>query len=203
MKPFVFTGLVGIAILLCVLFPYADIFGRFPLSNEVKDWASFGDYFGGVSGPLFSFLGALLIVYTIRQQSVQISSLEREAQKTDILRYVSKSEEEIDRLMSRKINFHGKEGIEFGDIVHGFVDIPPVISKPFEIAAERLLKLVCAYCAALALYEENLDSHFIFQAHRQKALDILSFLERNTKHLNSMAVVSLGLCRGHLEGSLN
>lgn len=197
----VFTAGIALIAGLSLAF-YFTVGVGLPLSNAGDDWAAFGSYFGGVAGALFSFLSVLLIVYTLHQQEQQIKSAQGEARRLKMLEYVSKADEEIERWLRRRLvsELEGKE-VEFGDVVWGIVKPDYVEPQEFTAALIRLHKLTCAYCAALALYEDNVDSYFIFGLHRQKAGELLDFLETHVSLLGQMAGPSLAFCRAHLRGS--
>ncbi|HHG3503032.1 TPA: hypothetical protein ACPVZF_000284 [Vibrio parahaemolyticus] len=172
-----------------------------PISPNASEWSNFGSYFGGVVGPIFSFLSIVLLVYTIILQSSQIKLYVDEAIKLDMLRYVSKAEEDIDNWLKTEISSSLYEAkVQLSFVVWGMVDGKHVDSKELSICLERMLQLVCSYSGALALYEDNVDPHFIYKQHYDKALDLISFLERHSDRLNSMSGPSLYLCRNQLEG---
>lgn len=195
----VFTAGIALIAGLSLAF-YLTVGVGLPLSNAGDDWADFGSYFGGVAGAVFSFLSMLLIVYTLHQQGQQIESAQDDAQRLKLLEYVSKADDEIERWLQRRLMSRQGREIEFGDIVWGIVKPGYVEPQEFSAALTRLHKLTCAYCAALALYEDNVDPYFIFALHRQKADELLSFLEDHTSQLGQMAGPSLAICRAHLRG---
>jgi len=191
----------GIALIAGLSFAFYFTVGvGLPLSNAGDDWAAFGSYFGGVAGALFSFLSVLLIVFTLHQQGQQIEAAQDDAQRLKLLEYVSKADEEVERWLRRRLMSRQGREVEFGDVVWGIVKPDYVESQEFSAALSRLHKLTCAYCAALALYEDNVDPYFIFGLHRQKADELLDFLESHTSQLGQMAGPSLAICRAHLRG---
>lgn len=193
----VFAAGVALIVGLAVAF-YLSVGVGLPLSNAGDDWADFGSYFGGVAGALFSFLSVLLLVYTVHQQGKQIESAKDEAQRLKLLEYVSKADDEIERWLRRQLMSKQGREIEFGDVVWGVVKPSYVELKEFSAALTRLHKLTCAYCAALALYQDNVDPYFIFSLHRQKAEELLDFLENHISQLDQMAGPSLAICRSHI-----
>lgn len=171
-----------------------------PISPNASDWSNFGDYFGGVVGPVFSFLSIVLLVYTIVLQSEQIKLSSDEAIKLDMLRYVFKADEDIDNWLKTEISssVHGAK-VQFSSIVWGIVDVNGVDSKELCIFLKRLVKLVCAYTNAIALYRDNVDSYFIYKTYSEKALELIDFLEKNPDRLDEMSLPSLSLCKYQLE----
>ena len=203
MSRFRLVFLVGTAIIIASVVVFHLFVGiGHPLSGSGQDWGVFGDYFGGVVGALFSFLSVLLIVYTIDQQNVQIASARDESLKRDLLLHVSKADEEIERWLQKKLaSVSNVQPVEFGDIVWGLVDAS--CARPAELTAalNRLLVLTCNYCASIALYKDNINTHFVFQQHRQKAEELISFLSHHLDKLPLMAAPSLDFCRLHLHGN--
>lgn len=202
MLRFLVVFLAGVAIIAGVFYAfYLHVGYGLSLSNTATDWGIFGDYFGGVSGAFLSFISILLIVYTIDQQSRQIEHARQEALKRELLQNVSKADDEIDRWLRKRLAVQkGDKDVEFGDIVWGIVPPTYASSKEFSAALVRLHKLTCTYCFTLGLYKDNIDTNFIFQQHREKADELITFLEQHQDKLYSMAGPSLGFCKLHIHG---
>ena len=166
---FVVVIIVGICILAAVFLSYF-IVGSFVLDASASnaDWGSFGSYFGGVAGPLIAFISVLLIVYTLRRQRFQLESIIKENMKQDMLRYLDKLDDQISHLLTRKIHIEGMRYIEIGDMVSGIENPAKLHESSFKAAMDKLLKLTANYCEAIALYRENVNGYFIFQAHQQR-----------------------------------
>lgn len=202
MLRFLIIFLIGAAIIAGVFYAfYLHVGIGLPLSSTASDWGIFGDYFGGVSSAFLSFISILLIVYTIDQQSRQIEHARQEAIKRDLLQNVSKADDEIDTWLRKRLAAQqGDKDVEFGDIVWGIVAPSYANSEEFSAAVVRLHKLTCTYCVTLGLYKDNIDTYFIFQQHRQKADELIAFLEKHHEHLSNMAGPSLGFCKLHIHG---
>ncbi|SCX25210.1 hypothetical protein SAMN05216379_12626 [Nitrosomonas eutropha] len=172
-----------------------------PFSTSGEDWGQFGDYFGGVSSALLAFISILLLVYTIHLQSEQLSGVQHEMLKRDLLAHVTKADDEIMHWLERELAaLKSGETVEFGDVVWGILEPNYINPKEFKLATVRLHKLTCLYCEALALYRDNIDPHFIFKYHHQKAQSLLNFLKDHQKLLDRMAGPSLQFCQMHLDG---
>ena len=198
--------LLGILVIAAVAGTYYNFVGTtHPLSSDGERWGQFGGYFGGVAGTLLSFLSILLLVYTIHLQIRQISNVQQETLKRDLLAHVTKADEEIEHWLARSLAFPSMNGhtVEFGDVVWGIVKADAINAPEFKVAVRRLHVLTCLYCDALALYRENIDPHFIFKYHRQKAQSLLKFLAENKACLDPMAGPSLQLCHMHLDGVIS
>jgi uncharacterized membrane protein len=194
-------SLVGLLVLVAVALAFYIVVGQHAaISQSPADWATFGEYFGGTAGPLLAFVTVVLIVYTVYQQSLQIDDARRENQKRDLLLYVSRADEEIERCLKRKLHAeHNPTEVEFGDIVWGAVAHTYVNKREFEASITRLHKLICQFSLAIALYRDNVDTYFVFRHYRDKALELIAFLEQHLNQLQSMAGPSLAICKGHLE----
>ncbi len=173
-----------------------------PFSDSGEDWAQFGNYFGGVAGPLLSFISILLLVYAILMQNRQLSDAQHEMLKRDLLSHADKVEEQIDRWLERRLAIASlaSESVEFGDIVWGIREGNYVDPEALKSAVVRLHELTRLYCEALVLHRKNIDTFFIFKYHRQKAQALLNFLSANQSLLDQTAVPSLMSCQIQLDG---
>ncbi|WP_243288735.1 hypothetical protein [Geothrix terrae] len=196
---FLLTGLLLIAAVIGVFFKF-EYLGK-PALSDGQYWALFGTYFGGVVGPLLTFLSVLLIVYTINQQSKQIASADHETLKRDLLAHITKADDEIDRWLQRQLPMPRPSGltVEFGDIVWGLAKSDCASLPEFRTAIARLHYLTSLYCEALGLYRDNINPHFIFTYHRKKAESLLAFLMKHSDHLDPMSGPSLAFCQMNLD----
>lgn len=203
MKRILLVFVIGVALLLAVSgFFYTHVGLGYQLSKNATDWASFGEYFGGVAGPLLAFISILLLVYTVSLQSEQLADAQHQILKRDLLAHVTKAEDEISHWLGREIALPSLSGatVEFGDVVWGLTKPKQVDAREFNRAVVRLHVLTCLYCEALALYRDNIDPYFIFKYHRQKAESLLKFLKEHVDLLGQMAGPSLQFCQMHLDG---
>ncbi|HWG86739.1 MAG TPA: hypothetical protein VN679_03075 [Candidatus Acidoferrales bacterium] len=203
MKRILLVVVVGIALLLAVSgYFYAHVGHGHALSHNGTDWASFGEYFGGVAGTLLAFISVILLVYTVYLQSEQLENVQHQMLKRDLLSHVTKADDEISHWLSRQIALPSLSGatVEFGDVVWGLLEPRQIDAKEFQRAVVRLHVLTCLYCEALALYRDNINPYFIFKYHRQKAESLLKFLAAHQELLGQMAGPSLKFCQMHLDG---
>lgn len=204
MKRIIFVVLGGLFLIFAVVGVYYLFVGfNRPLSSDGEDWSRFGEYFGGVAGPLLSFISIILLVYTIHLQSEQLSDAQHETLKRDLLVHVIKADDEIEHWLRRKLATVSmtEQTVEFGDVVWGLLPETLISPKEFKPAVGRLHKLTSLYCEALALYRDNINSFFVFKYHQQKARYFLQFLEGHLPLLDQMAGPSLKLCRVLLDGN--
>ncbi|MFP1872110.1 hypothetical protein ACLEDV_09130 [Lonsdalea quercina] len=198
---FLIVALFGILILLVVFFGYFFLGGLyFGTSLSNAELGAFGSYFGGLAGPLLTFISVLLIVYTIRQQKLNLESVSDENIKQDMLRYLNKIDDEIAHLLTRRIHIDNERVVEVGDVVSGISKPTNFDESSYRVAMDKLLRLTANYCEAIALYRENVNGYFIFRAHQQRAKELVKYLENNTKYLHGIAGPTLNFCQMHLDG---
>lgn len=136
---------IGVVIILFVIIPFYYSIGiDATLSDDDKNWASFGNYFGGVATPLLSFLNFWLIINTIKKSEQQIELARYKILKQDFIEHISKADEEIERWLQKKLAVKNETGVlvEFGDIVWGLVKPGYPDEKEFQKALSRLSKLI-------------------------------------------------------------
>nr|WP_319556142.1 hypothetical protein [uncultured Vibrio sp.] len=66
MKKYYYAGAGAILATLIVYVFFFGIVERFPLSNDTSAWGAFGSYFGGVVGPVLSFLAFVILAKTLK-----------------------------------------------------------------------------------------------------------------------------------------
>lgn len=171
-----------------------------PISDNGSDWSAFGSYFGGVVGPIFSFLSTILLFYTIMQQSKNIEHVSSESLKLDMLRYVSRTEEEIEQWLRTDIaSINDGRTVQLGFIIRGIVKPQYANKDELNACLVRLVKLTCTYTSSIALYKDNVDPYYIYKHHCAKAIDLIDFLEKNNSGLGETVAPSLAICRKQLE----
>jgi len=193
----------ALLMLLTALLYYVNLGEWLEFSGSAQEWGLFGDYFGGVAGTLIAFISVVMLGITLFYQQKQTAINQEQMLKQDILLQITKIDDEIERWLNRELATESTKGggyIKFGDLVWGLVSIKDsfINITEFNRALEKLLKLTCPYCAAISLYECNINSHFVHHYYRQKATEIVSFLESHKEKLNSMAPMSLALCKKDL-----
>jgi hypothetical protein len=67
---------LGIIVCLIPVYLYYHTFGNNGISEKVSNWASFADYFGGVTGTILTFFSIILIYATYKNQ-VKTSTLQQ------------------------------------------------------------------------------------------------------------------------------
>jgi len=201
-KSLLLISLFGLAIVITVPLAFYKFVGRgIPFSNSGGDWAVFGEYFGGVAGALLSFLSIILILYTIWQQSEQIKTVQKETQRSDLIKCIFFAYTEIDKNLEAKLaSSAGHEVIDFGYIVRGIVASGYASQVEFSRALQRLFQLTSMYCNCIGEYKNNFDNtDSVYQIHSQKAEELLKFIEENTKLKNKEFDIQMKNCKSQLK----
>lgn len=204
MKKLIIITLVGLlALTLCAGAFYFYVGAGRNISPNGADWSDFGGFYGGVVGPILSFISIILLVYTINQQSEANKHTSDEITKLDMLRYMSGSEQEIESWLKTELaSRQSNKEVQLGLIVWGVVKPDYVNQQELGACLERLLKLTCTYCSSIAIYEANVDPYFIYKQHYSKATELIAFLKQHIALLGQMAGPSLAMCE-HLLNEAN
>lgn len=198
-----YIGILSISLIIAFapVAAYYFYLGKFQeLSSNTKDWSEFGGYVGGTTGVLLSLISMAFLALTIYQQNIQLKNAFDESNKRDMLLNVNRADEEINHWLQRRLAAVHTSGqtIEFGDVVWGLIPIKYISESEFKTATNRLVELTCAYCGALALYKDNVDTNFVYSAHKRKAEALINFLKRNNKILEPMCAPSLDICQSQI-----
>lgn len=204
MKKLLIIILIGLlALSLCAAAFYFYVGVGKSISANGADWSDFGGFYGGVVGPILSFISIILLVYSINQQADANELTSDETTKLDMLRYMSGSEQEIELWLKTELaSSQSNKEVQLGLIVWGVVKPNYVNQQELGACLERLLKLTCAYCSSIALYEANVDPYFIYKQHCSKATELIEFLKQHVALLGQMAGPSLAMCE-HLLNEAN
>jgi len=186
------TAFVGLTTIIIVAGLFYWHVGRYwSISAKGEHWAYFGDYFGGVAGPLLAFISIILVLYTIQQQSKQLEAAhedgirrDEEETKRDLLLYIAKADEEIDRWLQRRIHAERSEANSpLADFVWGGVSASYFNQSELRSSISRLHRLTAHFCSAVALYRDNIDTHYVFRHYRDKAMELVRFFEKHENYL--------------------
>ena len=67
-QKYYYLGLGAILITALVYFLFFGVIEKYSLSNDTSAWGTFGSYFGGVLGPVLSFLAFVILAKTLESQ---------------------------------------------------------------------------------------------------------------------------------------
>lgn len=168
-----FLSLSGLFIILLpiVLF-YYYVGNGLAFSNCDQNWAAFGSYFGGITGPLLSFLSIILILYTIKQNKDDI-------EKTNCLNKFEKMDHDLSLLFQLKLapNTGTCPEVEFQSIYFGAVEITYPNKKEIKAALIELYKITASYYLAY-ITKRNLDQDSE-KYYKSKVKKLIDFLNKN------------------------
>jgi|10_taG_2_1085330.scaffolds.fasta_scaffold01006_16 uncharacterized membrane protein len=143
MKKLIIIALIGLlALSICAGAFYFYVGIGKDISPNGADWSDFGGFYGGVVGPILSFISIILLVYTINQQSEANEHTSDETTKLDMLRNMSGSEQEVESWLKTELaSSQGNKEVQLGLIVWGVVKPSYVNQQELGACLERLLKL--------------------------------------------------------------
>lgn len=141
-------------------------------SNCDQNWAAFGSYFGGITGPLFSFLSVILILYTIKQNRDN-------TEKINCLNKFEKIDYDLSILFQLKLapNTGTCPEVEFQSIYFGAVEIAYPNQKEIKAALTELYKITDSYYLAY-ISHKNLDQ-YTENYYKTKIKKLINFLSKN------------------------
>jgi hypothetical protein len=199
--PYIFLATSLFIVVATVAFYFVAVGIEGQLSSATEHWGQFGDYFGGVAGTLLGFISLILLLGTLYLQHLQLEEMRDENVKRDMLLHISKADDEIENLLCGKLHYGNlSELVDFRQVVIGAITAN-INAKELAVMQDRLLQLTCHYSASIALYEENINTHFVYRHYREKALSLVKYLENNITNLSGMGGPALLICRQHLDGA--
>lgn len=192
----------GVLVLACVVaaYPLLGGFGHAFSPNSVE-WANFGSYFGGVAGPMLSFLALMAVVWTVHLQ-YDLLRRDHEKQTADQhIRWLEGIYRDILDLLNTSLPHNaGGESITTRSVLYRESEPATVNQKILKNRLEELLKLVTQYCQAVALYRENVSEFFDARIFQDRGARILDSIKPFLSLLGSNAAIPIEFCDMHLRG---
>ena len=194
------VALVALGFICAPLLIYFN-FGNFtgPLSASSADWANFGDFIGGVVGPMLSFLSVALLIITIGQQSDANEIARKEQLASQHIRLLGDLLNEVKALLNEpvRVTQGGTEPLKTA--LRSGLRIEPAGG---ETVAE-LVFLVFRYCEAVALYRDNITAHFDCKAYEMQGSRLIDQLRRSSQLLDANQRIQLEFADMHVKGELH
>ncbi|TXI49498.1 MAG: hypothetical protein E6Q50_06450 [Lysobacter sp.] len=194
----VLAALLGTAIIVAPALIYF-LLGGFngPLSKTPSDWAAFGDYIGGVMGPLLSFLTAILLLITLQQQAESNEIAREEQLASRHIRMLHDLLNQIEVLLAESVALHlgGEKPLK--------LILKDMSDENFPASTEAIKELnflVFRYCEAVALYRENITEYFDCKAYELKGKRLIDMLARNLALLDAAERIQLEFADIHISG---
>lgn len=196
-------ALLGLVVLAGAIAAYHWLggFGSF-FSRHVSDWANFGTYFGGVAGPLLSFLALLAVVWTLRLQ-YQLLERDRERQLADRhVRWLDAVYKDMQDVLHAPLAT--TMGVGAVSSLHAVlakeIDVNAVNPVFFKARITELMELLRQYCEAVALYRDNITAYFDLKIFQDRGARILDLIKPFHAVLGTMAPITIEFCDMHLRG---
>lgn len=82
----------------------------FELSSSKEVWANFGDYFGGVLNPVFSFMAFTGVLFTVLLQAKQLDIARDHAEFEEMQRVLATISAQIDSQLAQIPTYHESKG---------------------------------------------------------------------------------------------
>lgn len=195
-------ALGGLLVLGCTVAAYILLGGFGPaFSPNSIEWANFGNYFGGVAGPMLSFLALLAVVWTVR---LQYDLLRRDYEKQTAdqhIRWLEGIYRDILELLNTSLPLNvGSESTTTRAVLYREAEQTTVNQKILKSRLEEVLKLVTQYCQAVALYRENVSEFFDARIFQDRGARILDNIKPFLSLLGPNAAIPIEFCDMHLHG---
>lgn len=190
-------GLITLALTFGIYFFY----GGFSLkaSGANSDWGAFGSYFGGVAGPILTFVSVVLIAYTLYEQRRQAYFIHREAIKQDISSALRGLQLDINALLGKSVKLNNTQHVELLDFVYGSATHPDPKNKSYTALNDKLLRLTANYCEIIRAYEEDVDCDLVYRSHYRLARELLSYFKKASR-VSAFGGIALDFCEILLDG---
>jgi hypothetical protein len=118
MKKYYWIGIGSIVVVFLFYVFVMAIVGRQPLSMSTETWGYFGSYFGGITGPILSFLAFIILAKTLSIQQTMATSQASEQDKQQKLteldfcyKNLERLESQVDKMLNEKANKLGGKTI--------------------------------------------------------------------------------------------
>lgn len=177
-------------------------FGGFShsFSSNSADWANFGNYFGGVAGPLLTFITIIALAITILIQRNQLENERRKSLLDQHLRLLDALYRDVEVVAKRPLSRLAGGEVTLETVLDGEI-------RPFEVDQGQLknrlddaLRLIAFYCEAVALYRDNVSEYFDFKAFRERGAALLNRVKPFVGILGGISAITIEFCDMHLQG---
>jgi hypothetical protein len=197
-------ALVGLLVLAGTIGAYVLLGGFGPtFSPHSAEWANFGNYLGGVAGPMLSFLALIAVVWTVRLQYDLLSRDQEKQIAEQHIRWIEGIYRDILDLLNAPLpSANGVAPTTTWAVLHQ--EVNPRIPNQGILKArlEELLKLITQYCQAVALYRENVSKFYDARIFQDRGARILDSIKPFLSLLGPNAAMPIEFCDMHLRGEI-
>jgi len=189
--PYILAGLLVLVGTIAVYFGYG---GSIPRTSD--QWAQFGTYVGGVTGPLLSFLALIAVVRTLHLQRSTLE-LEQARQLADQhLRWLDALYADMIELLDAALT----PEITLRSVFDGDVEPEKVERKRLEKRLDNLMRLLVQYCQAVALYRDNISEFYDLRIYADRGARLLDAIKPLHGYLDRKYLPTIEFCDMHLRG---
>ena len=170
-------------------------------SPNSVEWANFGSYFGGVAGPMLSFLALMAVVWTVHLQYDLLSRDQNKQIAEQHIRWIEGIYRDILDLLNAALpSAGGVEPMTTWAVLHQEVDPRFANQGILKARLDELLKLITQYCQAVALYRENVTKFYDARIFQDRGARILDSIKPFLSLIGTNAAMSIEFCDMHLHG---
>lgn len=95
-----------------VVFYLVEVYESVLNSKNIGDWGAFGDFWGGLLNPIFSFISIILIIYTVVQQgkAIEQTSTQIQLSMKEVTKSVEAQQEQV-HLNRKQFDYVTKQAV--------------------------------------------------------------------------------------------
>ncbi|KAF1684813.1 hypothetical protein B1992_14390 [Pseudoxanthomonas broegbernensis] len=198
---------MAVLVVMGVAIPYWWFVGG-RISGNATDWAQFGDYFGGVAGPLLAVFSVVGLVLALLLQGRQIRQAEERSIAEQHLRSLQALSREMELLEARLLTVpatgEGNPALpvpqSMADVLDGLAPLHPAHRPMFRRLATLYAQVLGEYAATVAMYRENVLPYWDVRTFERRGRGWLARLQPHAGSLEGMGVVALAVIEHHLRG---
>lgn len=187
-------GLLGFIVLAGTAALYFGRGGGMPTS--LREYADFGTYVAGVSGPLLSFVALIAVARTL-QLNRDALDLDREKQLADQhLRWLDALYVDMTDALDAEIG----PGTPLRAVLDRRVEPESINANHLRVGVENLLKLVAQYCSAVDMYRDNVSEFYDLKIYVDRGGRLLDGIKSLQSFLGVQSLPTIEFCDMHLRG---
>lgn len=197
---YLFFGLFGLAVIVGTALSYVVTGGHFVVLGHPVDFDKLGAFFGGVTGPLLSFLALMAVVATLRAQN---RAIQREAEARtagEHVRWIDAIYHDIGEVLDYRLQATGGIQVTLRNVLDTGALPAAAVEADFTSRLDEFATLLGKYCSAVAIYRDNCDPLFDVQILVDRGARLLDRLKPFSTSLGGMSFAMIEFCDMHLKG---
>ena len=160
------------------------------LSPDAASWGHFGGYYGGVVGPVLTFLTLIFLAY-------QHDELAREKLKDEQWRYIEQGRSRIEAVLNMPISQSDRMADTLGSFVKGYRSYDRHGGMTVKVKREFLGHLF-HFAAALDMYQRNFGAFMLYRPQAEDARKYFDWLMLHQDEFDRQDLMTLGFVGTHL-----